>query len=284
MSKLTNVINAIKGVGAQALGRAFGIMDDTLGRSYKWTTGQALKALKPKGMYVDPDGRVIFRKATPPKVKPVKPTGARYGEDTFRGAVGSLVGKAHNNARFFKRLAGKLDSYGRKQYEGKNTGRNVAKGLKYTAYAGLGTGMASLPYEVGLLDKEDSTLYKTLDFANTLNPYAALMFSEYSPANQAFMYTTPIGLGVTAGVNGAEALAEKGQDIARQSAQATIDSTANALSDLGFAERLAYLFNPSGVANTYREKAIAQLASSLGGTGDETKDKAMRDLARTVTI
>lgn len=281
MPNLANLINATKGFGAQVLGRAFGIMDDTLGRSYKWTTGQALKALKPKGMYVDPDGRVIFRKATPPEVKP---TGARYGEDTFRGAIGSLVGKAHNNARFFKRWAGKLDSYGRKQYEGKNTGRNFAKGLKYTAYTGLGTGMAAVPYETGLLDKEDSTLYKALDFANTWNPYAWLMFSEYSPANQAFMYTTPFGLGVTAGVNGAEALAEKGQDIARQSAQATIDSTANALSDLGFAERLAYLFNPSGVANTYREKAIAQLASSLGGTGDETKDKAMRDLARTVTI
>lgn len=278
---LKNVANVLKGFGSQSLARALGIMDETLGRSYKWTTGQALKALKPKGMYVDPDGRVIFRKATPPGINP---TEARYDEDTLRGALGSLVGKAHNNARIFKRWAGKLDSYGRKQYQGKNTGRNVAKGLKYGAYAGFGTGMAAMPYEMGLLDKDDSTVYKALDFANTWNPYARLMFDEYSPANWLFMHTTPAGLAMTGAMSGAESLAEKGQDIARQSAQATINSTANALSDLGFAERLAYLFNPSGVANTYREKAIEQLANSLGSTGDETKDKAIRDLARTVTI
>ena len=278
---LKNLANALKGFGSQSLARALGIMDETLGRSYKWTTGQALKALKPKGMYVDPDGRVIFRKATPPGINP---TEARYDEDTLRGAVGSLVGKAHNNARIFKRWAGKLDSYGRKQYQGKNVGRNVAKALKYGAYTGFGTGMATMPYEMGLLDKDNSTVYKALDTANTVNPFYWLMFNDYSPANWLFMHTTPVGLAMTGAMSGAESLAEKGQDIARQSAQATINSTANALSDLGFAERLAYLFNPSGVANTYREKAIEQLANSLGSTGDETKDKAIRDLARTVTI
>ena len=62
----------------------------------------------------------------------------------------------------------------------------------------------------------------------------------------------------------------------------TIDRTADTLAELGFADRLAYLFDPNSVASKYREQAKRALAEQLGLSGDATKDKALQDVARTV--
>lgn len=265
---------SLLGFLAQNAGALSRVAHDTVGNQWQnWVLKPVVKFVKPSGIsYDSKTGKMLY--------KPRKSLdGLRWSKwGDAREIVGDYLGRAYNKANFLDRGAKYLDNWGTSQFSNPRLGRISSGTAKGLAWAGLGTGLLDMGLE--MTGHEDSMWHGL----GKWNPHQWIQMSEYSPTNLLFNYTTPAGLGLTAIGKGTEALAEKGQDIARQSAQATIDSTANALSDLGFAERLAYLFNPSGVANTYREKAIAQLASSLGGTGDETKDKAMRDLARTVTI
>lgn len=282
----------IKGLGAQALGRAFGIADDFVGSQWKWIAGKATKALKPKGMVTDADGVVRYNK----NYRDLSSLGLdpnkfqRYGTDTFRGKLGDFAGRAYNNARFMRRWAAKLNRYGTNEINAafpnhKNLGRNTSKALKYTAYAGLGGGMAEIPFHM-VDGGTDTTAYKFLHGANNINPFYHFTMSEYSPANLAFNYATPLGLAMTGAGKGMESIANGYTAAAEQGARSAIDATSDALSNMKFTDRLGYLFSPNTAASRYRSQALDQLARTLGrpltSTGDVDKDKALADILRTV--
>lgn len=282
------IFRGLTGIGKQTLGRALGIADDFLGSQYKWVTGKLTKALKPDGMIVDPDGVVRYNK----RYKGVldKNQHQRYGTNTFRGQVGDLAGRAYNNSRFMRRWAAKLNRSGTNDINAafpnhKNLGRTTSKALKYTAYAGLGGGLAELPFHM-VDGGTDTTAYKVLHGANTINPFYHFTMSEYSPANIAFNYTTPLGLAMTGVGKGMEGIANGYSEAAEQGARSAIDATSDALSNMKFMDRLGYLFAPDTASARYRSQALDQLARTLGrpltSTGDTDKDKALADILRTV--
>ena len=281
----------IVGLGAQALGRALNIADDFVGSQWKWLTGKATKALKPDGLYIDPDGVVNYSKRYKGVLDDPGFGGhyKRYGSDTFRGKVGDLAGKAYNNARIMRRWAAKLNRYGTNElnaaFPSYKPGRAVSKGLKYTAYAGLGGGMLEMPFQM-VDGGTDTTAYKLLHGANAINPFYHFTMNEYSPANLAFSYATPMGLAMTGVGKGMEGIAKGYADSAAQGARSAIDATSDALANMKFTDRLGYLFSPDTAASRYRSQALDQLARTLGrpltSTGDTDKDKALADILRTV--
>lgn len=282
----------LKGLGAQALGRALGIADDFVGSQWKWITGKATKALKPKGMVTDADGVLRYHK----DYRDLSALGLdpksfqRYDTDTFRGKLGDLAGRAYNNSRIMRRWAAKLNRYGTNEINAafpnhKNLGRNTSKALKYTAYAGLGGGMLEMPFQM-VDGGTDTTAYKLLHGANAINPFYHFTMNEYSPANLAFSYATPMGLAMTGVGKGMEGIAKGYADSAAQGARSAIDATSDALANMKFTDRLGYLFSPNTAASRYRSQALDQLAKTLGrpltSTGDVDKDKALADILRTV--
>lgn len=303
----------LAGLGAQGLARALSIADDFVGSQWKWLTGKAVKALKPKGMFVDPDGVVRYNKRyndvldNKPKGMSVGPDGVarynkrrsaasdnnyftRYGTDTFRGKVGDLAGKAYNNSRFMRRWASKLNRYGtdavNNAFPGhKNIGRTTSKVMKYTALGGLGGGMLEMPFHM-VDGGTDTTAYKMLHGVNSINPFYHFTMSEYSPANAVFNYATPLGLAFTGVGKGMESVANGYAEAAEQGARSAIDATSDALSNMSFMDRLGYLFAPGTASARYRSQALDQLARTLGrpltSTGDTDKDKALADILRTV--
>lgn len=281
----------IVGLGAQALGRAFNIADDFVGTQWKWLTGKATKALKPKGMVVDANGVVNYNK----KYRDLSAYGIdpksfqRYDTDTFRGKVGDIAGKAYNNSRIMRRWAARLNRYGKNELNAAlpsyKPGRAVSKGLKYTAYAGLGGGLAEIPFHM-VDGGTDTTAYKVLHGANTINPFYHFTMNEYSPVNLAFSYATPLGLAMTGVGKGMEGIANGYADSAAQGARSAIEATSDALANMKFTDRLGYLFSPETASARYRSQALDQLAQTLGrpltSTGSVDKDKALADILRTV--
>lgn len=277
----------IVGLGAQALGRAFNIADDFVGSQWKWLTGKATKALKPNGMIVDPDGVVRYNKRYAGKLN--NNYHQRYGRDTFRGKVGDIAGRAYNNAHFMRRLATRFNRYGKNElnaaFPSYKPGRKFSKAVKYTAYAGLGGGLAEIPFHM-VDGGTDTTAYKVLHGANAINPFYHFTMNEYSPVNLAFSYATPLGLAMTGGFKGMESVAKGYVDSAEQGARSAIDATSDALANMKFTDRLGYLFSPGTASARYRSQALDQLAQTLGrpltSTGDVDKDKALADILRTV--
>lgn len=281
----------LAGLGAQGLARALSITDDFVGSQWKWLTGKAVKALKPKGMFVDPDGVVRYNKRYDDVLNNKRYKNfTRYGTDTFRGKVGDLAGKAYNNSRFMRRWAAKLNRYGtdaiNNTFPGhKNIGRTTSKVMKYTALGGLGGGMLEMPFHM-VDGGTDTTAYKMLHGVNSINPFYHFTMSEYSPANAVFNYATPLGLAFTGVGKGMESVANGYAEAAEQGARSAIDATSDALSNMSFTDRLGYLFAPGTASARYRSQALDQLARTLGrpltSTGDTDKDKALADILRTV--
>jgi hypothetical protein len=289
---MRSLFNGILGLGAQGTARALHIADDFIGPQWKWLSGKATKALKPDGLYVDPNGVVNYSKRYKGVLNDPDFGGhyKRYGSDTFRGTVGDLAGRAYNNSRFMRRWAAKLNRYGtdavNKAFPGhKNIGRTTSKAMKYTALGGLGGGMLEMPFNM-VDGGTDTTAYKMLHGVNSINPFYHFTTSEYSPAIAAFNYATPIGLAFTGVGKGTERVSNGYAAAAEQGARSAIDATSNALSNMSFMDRLGYLFAPGTASARYRSQALDQLARTLGrpltSTGDTDKDKALADILRTV--
>lgn len=270
-----------KGIGASAAGRGLQLMDDFVGSGWKQLSGFATKQLAPKGMHFDPKTGVM---------RYTRPTDFDAGKASLRERVGDMAGTAYNKSRFMRRWAGKLDRYGRSAINSalpgyNNPGRTASKALKYTAWAGVGGGIAEMPFHFTEGGTE-SPLYKTIHGANVINPYYWAANSEYSPATAMFQYTTPIGLAMLGVAKGGEHVASGYANAAEQGARSAIDSTTEALANLKFSDRLGFLLSPRAAASRYRSTALDQLAQSLGhpltSTGDPQKDAALADILRTV--
>ena len=263
---------AFLGFLAQNAGALARVTHDTVGNQWKnWTLKPLVKLVKPSGISYDPNtGKMLYK----PRKSLAGLKWSKLGD--AREIIGDYLGRAYNNADFFDRGAKYLDAWGTSQFSNPRVGRILSGTAKGLAWGGLGTGLLDTGLE--MTGNEDSAWHGI----GKWNPYQWIQMSEYSPTNLLFSYTTPIGLGLTAGVNGITGLTE---NVARAASTATIDQTAKALAEMGTMERLAYLFSPTAVSNRYRAQAMSTLDNYLKSsfrddtTGDELKDKALRDVA-----
>lgn len=263
---------AVLGFLAQNAGALARVAHDTVGNQWQnWTLKPIVKLVKPSGISYDPKtGKMLY--------KPRKSLdGLKWNKlGDAREIIGDYLGRAYNKADFLDRGAKYLDNWGTSQFSNPRVGRILSGTTKGLAWGGLGTGLLDMGLE--MTGNEDSAWHGL----GKWNPYQWLQMSEYSPTNLLFSYTTPAGLGLTAGINGITGLTE---NVTRAASEATIDQTAKALSEMDTMGRLAYLFSPTTVSNRYRAQAMSTLdnylKSSFGGdtTGDELKDKALRDVA-----
>ena len=271
----------VKGLGAQAAGRALGVADSFLGSSWKWLAKQTTKALKPSGMSFD---------VTDPTRAVLRYNPKLHNAGGVREFLGDLSGRAYNNARFLRRWAGRLNNYGtreiNKAFPGhKNLGRTTSNVMKHTANVGLIGGLAELPFHF-TDGGTDNKVYKVLHGVNSVNPFYHWTMNHHSPVNMAFSYTTPLGWAFTGAGKGMERIAEGYADASAQGARSAIDSTADALAGLKFSDRLGFLLSPQAAAAKYRSTALDQLSAALGqslaSSGDPDKDAALADLLRTI--
>lgn len=209
------------------------------------------------------------------------------------------------NSKFWKRVADvanshAIDKWGKRQLS--IGGRQLAEGFGKTnpqdirRFGHRATRFARTAGQVGmggyLADRvvlpmwegyEDSWLNKGLKPINYANP-AYWMFRGLEIPDT---YATPLGwVGLGAG-NLMEGVADGMVGAAQQGATQAINSTADALSSMSFADRLGMLFAPGAAANRYRATAMDQLARTMAAagmqsTGDPLKDKALEDIIRTV--
>lgn len=233
------------------LGNALKLSDDIVGSGWGWTTGALTKAFKPRGASINPK---TF------KLRYRRPEGELTD---YKDKLGHIFGTAYNHSRFMRRLAHKLTKSGIKDFNSvfpnAKPGSAIAKGVKYTGYAGLGGGLAELPF--ALSDEgENSKMYKLMHGINKWNPMYWVTMHHNSPANMAFNYTTPAGLAMT----GLSSMAENiGKMSAQQGATMAINSTADALSNLKFTDRLGFLLSPQAAADKYKAQAMDQLAQTM---------------------
>lgn len=233
-------------------GSTLKLADDFIGGSYRWTTGGLTKALRPRGASIN---QKTF------KLRYRRPEGELKG---WRDNLGNIFGTAYNNSRFFRNWAHKLNRSGIKDlntvFPNAKPGRAVAKGLRYLGYGGIGGGILELPLS---MMGEDSTGYKVVHGLNSLNPLYWAAMHPKSPANLLFNYTTPLGLAFTGIGHAGEKIQENMLNAAQQGATSAIDSTANALSNLKFTDRLGFLLSPQKASDTYRAQAMDQLAQNM---------------------
>lgn len=244
-------------------GKAVKVTDDIVGSSWQHWAGRAANMLNPKGVKPHPTevGRIVY-------------TPTPWSESIGWRRVGDIFGRAHNNARFMGRYAQKhLDDAHNLLANHPHLQKWLPRVATTAAWTGLGTTMADAVMDV--TGNTDNPLYGI----GRYNPYHHLWSNEYSPGNWLWGNTTPWGLAFT---HGAPWLMGKFQDAMAGVGNATIDRTADSLAELGFADRLAYLFDPNTVSAKYREQAKRALAEQLGLSGDNTKDQALQDVARTV--
>lgn len=259
---------AFLGFLAQNAGALARVAHDTVGNQWKnWALKPIVKLVKPSGISYDPNtGKMLYTPRT-------SLAGLKWWN---RELIGDYLGRAYNKADFLDRGAKYLDNWGTSQFSDPRVGRILSGTTKGLAWGGLGTGLLDMGLE--MTGNEDSAWHGL----GKWNPYQWIQMSEYSPTNLLFSYTTPVGLGLTAVGKGVTGLTE---NVARAATTATIDQTAKALAEMDTMSRLAYLFSPTAVSNRYRAQAMSTLdnylKSSFGGdtTGDELKDKALRDVA-----
>lgn len=263
---------AFLGFLAQNAGALARVAHDTVGNQWQnWTLKPIVKLVKPSGISYDPKtGKMLY---TPRKsLDGLK--WSKWGD--AREIVGDYLGRAYNKADFLDRGAKYLDNWGTSQFSDPRLGKALSLTTKGLAWGGLGTGLLDMGLE--MTGNEDSSWYGL----GKWNPYQWIQMGEYSPTNLLFNYTTPAGLGLTAVGKGITGLTE---NVTRAASEATIDQTARALAEMDTMGRLAYLFSPTDVTNRYKARAMSALdnylKSSFGGetTGDELKDKALRDVA-----
>lgn len=230
-------------------GSALKLADDFIGGSYRWTTGGLTKVLRPRGASIN---QKTF------KLRYRRPDGELKG---WRDNLGNIFGTAYNNSRFFRNWAHKLNRSGIKDlntaFPNAKPGRAVGKGLRYLGYGGIGGGILEIPFS---MMGEDSTGYKVVHGLNSLNPLYWAAMHPKSPANLLFNYTTPAGLAMTGLSNMAENI---GKMSAQQGATMAINSTADALSNLKFTDRLGFLLSPQAAADKYKAQAMDQLAQNM---------------------
>lgn len=211
------------------------------------------------------------------------------------------------NSKFWKWMADVANSYaidkwGKRQLSA--GGRQLASGLgktnpqdirrfghRATRFArtagqvGMGGYLADATLPMVWDGYEDSWLGKGLKTINYANPTYWMFRGLEIPDT----YATPLGwVGLGAGKL-MEGAAEGMVGAAQQGATQAIDSTADALSNMSLADRLGFLFSPGTAASRYREQAMDQLASTmqsagLTSSGDADKDRALRDIAKTVPV
>lgn len=254
----------VKGLLKLIWGSSLKATDDIVAGGWRTLTGGPARLLNRSGAAPHPTeiGKMVYNPT---------PWNESIG---FLRRTGDILGRGYNNAGFIGRYGSKhLDEASQLLAKHPHLQKWAPRVVKGAVWTGLGTTMADAVMD--FTGNTDNPLYGIGKY----NPYHQLWSHEYSPGNWLWSNTTPWGLALT---HGAPWVMGKLQDAMAGVGTATIDRTADALSDLGFAERLAYLFDPSSVSNKYREQAKKALAEQLGLTGDNTKDKALQDVARTV--
>ena len=245
-------------------GKSLKVTDDIVAGGWRTLTGAPARVLNPAGAAPHPTqiGRMVY---TP------TPWSESIG---FLRRTGDGFGRLYNKAGFIGRYGNKhQDEANRLLANHPGLQKWVPKIVGGAAWTGLGTTMADAVMDV--TGNTDNPLYGI----GRYNPYHQLWSHEYSPGNWLWSNTTPWGAAFTHGLPWALG---KLQNAMAGVGNATIDRTADSLAELGFADRLAYLFDPNTVSAKYREQAKRALAEQLGLSGDNTKDQALQDVARTV--
>lgn len=272
----------LKGIGRLLLGTGARSVDDWMGGQWRWMARRMLD-LKNK------------------KVRRIPNWGTG---DVTRKSGYEYTG----NSRFWKWIANVANSYaidkwGKRQLSA--GGRQLARGLgktnpqdirrighRATRYArtmgkvGMGGYLADQVVLPAFWDGyDDSWLGKGIKTISYANP-AYWMFRGLEIPDT---YATPIGWASLGAGKLMEGAAEGMVGAAQQGATQAIDSTADALSNMSLADRLGFLFSPGTAASRYREQAMDQLASTmqsagLVSSGDADKDRALRDIAKTVPV
>lgn len=263
------------GLIRQAAGAGLKVTDDAVGSAWKGILGKLTKWTAPKGRGVSYNSKTGDMVYTPL-------TAAEKAKAGAHARFNDYIGRTYNKSRFLGDYAKRLNRKGRYLVTNSSDWARQHQLGKYTGYGTTGLSMAG--FLTGLSDMglemagmEDHPLHGV----GSWNPFQWWHHSQYSPGNFLWSYTTPLGLGLTYGVPWA---GEKLQNLVAGAANSTIDSTADALANLGMTERLAYLFDPAGVSNKYRSRAKSQLSSQMGLTGDQLKDNALQDVDRTLKV
>lgn len=245
-------------------GKSLKVTDDIVAGGWRTATGAPARWLNPAGAAPHPTqiGRMVY-------------TNTPWKENIgFFRRAGDLSGWLYNHAGFIGRYGARnIDEANRLLARHPHLQKWAPRVVGTAAWTGLGTTLADAAMD--FTGNTDNPLYGI----GRYNPFHQIWAHEYSPGNWLWSNTTPWGLALTQGLPWALG---KFQNAMAGVGTATIDSTADSLANLGFADRLAYLFDPSAVSSKYREQAKRALAEQLGLSGDSTKDRALQDVARTV--
>lgn len=241
----------------------------------KWLLKNLSKGAKGNGTYNTATG--ALKTFTP------NPYAGTHWWEGFRHGVGNLAGRSWNKINELERYTNYNYAKGLRDFEsryGVGARKALNRTLKGLGYAGVGGGFAEMPFQV-VDGGEDTTAYKILHGANMINPVYHLAMSEYSPANIAFNYATPLGLAFTGANKLYEGVTNSVVDAGKMGAMTAVDQTANQLGNLSFADRLGFLLSPRTAAEQYRQQgfdAIARQMAQIKGTGDPIKDKAIAEI------
>lgn len=265
------------GAGKLFLGRGLRMFDDWILGPNRWV-GRQLFKLSPNLKYGSPSTKPGFRGVASGKTR------ARYtGPSSFLRWLNDRM----NDTRL-ERIGRNLMYSGSrdigKQFNlSPRAVRNITKGVGIAGGVGVGGRMVESLAPMFWDGYEDSLIGKSINAVNTVNPFywasRGLEFPE--------QYMTPHGLAMTAALGVVEDVGQGMVDAAQQGATQAIDSTADAMAGMSLSDRLGFLFAPGTAASRYREQAMDQLASTmqsagLTSSGDADKDRALRDIAKTV--